>query len=79
MFKTGDQVFDIREGWGVVREVKDVSKGVYPVVVDFYEDTIEYTQEGKQFEDDNVAMLRKNEYRLCDIAKTVGDAKENAG
>lgn len=63
--KVGDKMYDCREGWGVIREIKP--SGIYPVIVDFYMDTIEYTLKGKSNESDLVPLLRNYEYKIDDL------------
>jgi hypothetical protein len=55
--KTGQKKFDIRYGWGVVREVTDKS-----VKVQFAIDVCEYTLEGKDQAHQLVAMLSEEKY-----------------
>lgn len=73
-FIKGQKAFDIRSGWGVVFEIKP--KGKYPVCVRFLSETIEYTLEGKSYEDDIVSMLKHEEYRFCDLVKNVQDEQK---
>ncbi len=59
-FEKGEKVFDIRMGWGVVR---DVCKGKkFGIEVDFLMDHETYTHDGKSNADDKVSMLQKDEY-----------------
>lgn len=75
IFLIGDKVFDIREGWGVVRDLK--VRNIYCVVVDFYMDTLEYTACGRSNENDKVSILRHYEYKLCELVKDVEKCKNN--
>lgn len=59
-FEQGEKVFDIRMGWGVVREI--TKEKTYKVHVDFYMDQENYTIDGKSNRDDNVSMLQREEY-----------------
>jgi hypothetical protein len=68
IFKSGDKVFDIRNGWGVVRDITDAN--VYNVVVDFLMATEYYTYDGRCGQFDSVPLLRDHEYKL--ISSTTG-------
>jgi hypothetical protein len=57
--KTGQKKYDIRYGWGVVREVTDNC-----VKVQFAIDVCEYTLDGKDNAHELVALLRDEEYKL---------------
>lgn len=76
IFELGQKVFDIRCGWGVVREIKEGSV-TYPVVVDFFSEQSQYTLDGKSYEDDNESMLRTYEYKLCEVKLQNGNNKVN--
>lgn len=46
IFRTGDKVYDIRQGWGEVVELINI-ESFYPVVVDFGWTKVSYTLCGK--------------------------------
>ena len=68
MFKTGNHVYDIRMGWGVIREI-DEEKETYKICVDFLMTTEWYTLDGKSNAEDEVSLLKLKEYKLCEIFK----------
>ena len=66
-FKVGDKAFDIRMGWGVVREVR---KGIlFGLTVDFLMEHETYTHDGKSNQHDRIPMLRKVEYTLNEVTE----------
>lgn len=64
-FKTGDRVFDIRFGWGTVKEVLDTSYHNYPIIVFFDNigNVITYASDGS-FGAGMPQMLSFTEYTL---------------
>ena len=62
IFKVGDKVFDIRFGWGEVKEIQE--EGVHLVRVDFDNCSSNYTKDGKGYYTDLSSMLSFTEYDL---------------
>ena len=54
-FVKGQYAYDPRFGFGIVREI-NLSKKT-PVIIDFFNDTIEYTLDGKENSYELVPML----------------------
>lgn len=65
IFKVGDRVFDIRFGWGTVKEVLDTSYHNYPIIVFFDNigNVITYASDGS-FGAGTPQMLSFTEYTL---------------
>nr|DAS14844.1 MAG TPA: ATP-dependent DNA helicase [Caudoviricetes sp.] len=65
IFKVGDRVFDIRFGWGTVKEVLDTSCHNYPIIVFFDNigNVITYASDGS-FGAGTPQMLSFTEYTL---------------
>nr|DAN81652.1 MAG TPA: ATP-dependent DNA helicase [Caudoviricetes sp.] len=65
IFKKGDRVFDIRFGWGTVKEVLDTSYHNYPIIVFFDNigNVITYASDGS-FGAGTPQMLSFTEYTL---------------
>lgn len=66
IFKVGDRVFDIRHGWGKVKNYYDLR--LYPIEVQFEDDDsqefIHYSNDGKASLGDNKPLLSFTEYTL---------------
>ena len=66
VFRKGDQVFDIRFGWGKV--IDDNKGGLFPIGVQFHDDdsqeVIVYTNDGKYKLDEESPLLSFTEYTL---------------
>jgi len=61
VFKVGDKVFDLRNGWGVINKIYE--DFVFPIKVNF-DDTFDcYTYDGK-FDNSNLQFLSFTEYNL---------------
>lgn len=66
MFCKGEKVFDIRYGWGVVKAVYPMQK--YGVRVLFLcGEPVMYDNEGKEYDNELVPLLRKYKYKLEEI------------
>ena len=58
----GTKVYDIRFGWGVVKEVTD---GIYPLKVWFNTgEPVQYTIDGKDYISQDEGLLKEYEYFL---------------
>ena len=62
IFKIGDRVFDIRFGWGEVKEIQE--EGIHVVRVDFDNCSSSYTKDGKGYHTDLSPLLSFTEYDL---------------
>jgi len=61
VFKVGDKVFDLRNGWGVINKIYE--DFVFPIKVDFGDTFDCYTYDGK-FDNSNLVFLSFTEYKL---------------
>jgi hypothetical protein len=58
--KQGTKVYDIRFGWGVVKEV---TEGIYPVKVWFKTgEPVQYTIDGKDYIGQDEGLLKEKQY-----------------
>ena len=64
IFKVGDIVFDIRFGWGEVKEIQ--KDGTHVIKVDFDNYSSNYTRDGKDYHTDLSPILSFTEYNLID-------------
>ena len=67
IFKVGDKVFDILNGWGEVTD--DDYAGNYPILVRFKDLTLSYTNDGKYNIFDNIKTLSLTEYTLEGVSQ----------
>jgi len=73
-FEKGEKVFDIRMGWGVVREVCKSKK--FGIEVDFLMDYETYMHDGKSNADDKVSMLQREEYSFSFVGNNESKTDE---
>jgi hypothetical protein len=62
VFKKGDKVFHIEYGWGEVIEIRDVYS--FPVVVNFGNEHIRFSNKGKELPESLQPLLSFTEYTL---------------
>lgn len=62
VFKKGDKVFHIGYGWGEVIEIRNVDS--FPVVVNFNNEYIRFSNKGTEFFEDKMPLLSFTEYTL---------------
>lgn len=62
VFKKGDKVFHIEYGWGEVIEIRNVDS--FPVVVNFNNEHIRFSNKGTEFFEDKMPLLSFTEYTL---------------
>ncbi len=65
-FKLGDNVFDIRRGWGIVIGIGSLNLDRYPVIVKFpnkNDGEFSYTFDGRDY-NDSIQTLSFNEYKF---------------
>jgi hypothetical protein len=62
--KQGKKVYDIRFGWGVVKEV---TEGIYPLKVWFKTgEPVQYTIDGKDYIHQREGLLKEYEYKMVE-------------
>ena len=61
-FPIDTNVFDIRFGWGVDTEIKNLDR--YPIKVKFEKSQCSYSYSGKHRDFENVAMLFRHEVKF---------------
>ena len=64
IFRKGDRVFDIDNGWGEVIETHYLGTTLYPIKVKFKTSSLYYTLDGKWAHGDSYSKLSFTEYDL---------------